>query len=75
MLVISIAAIPRYPALSEIIEDGINGLIAEQNVDSLTSQICLMLQDDKKLLKIMEDNIKLQEVTNVQALKQFESLL
>ena len=65
----------RYPALSEIIEDGINGLIAEQNVDSLTSQICLMLQDDKKLLKIMEDNIKLQEVTNVQALKQFESLL
>lgn len=65
----------RYPALPEIIEDGVNGLIAEQNVDSLTSQICLMLKDDKKLLKVMEDNIKLQEITNLQALQQFESFL
>lgn len=43
----------RYPAATEIIEEGINGLIAEQSIDSLFDRVSLLMKD-----KTLYDKIK-----------------
>ena len=65
----------RYHALPEIIDNGFNGLIAEQNVQSLADTIMSVLQDDCKLLKELKKNTISSKVNNDEALSQFESLI
>lgn len=65
----------RYYALPEIIDNGFNGLIAEQNVQSLADTIMSVLQDDCKLLKELKKNTISSKVNNDEALSQFESLI
>lgn len=64
----------RYPALSEIVNEGVNGLIADQSVDSLVDCISKMLDNDSQLLKKMTLTLKEQHVSNSIALGQFESI-
>ena len=65
----------RYPSLTEIIDDGVNGLIAEQDVDSLADKITDLLEDKKRKLFALTNNMSRQIVTNDVAIAQFESLL
>ena len=63
----------RYPGIEEAINDGVNGLIADQTVESLVCKIELLLKDDC-LLSELKNNISQQQITNTQALQQFEEL-
>ena len=64
----------RYPGIEEAVSDGVNGLIAEQTVESLVSKIELLVEDNR-LLSELSDNTIQQHVSNEEALQQFEFLL
>lgn len=65
----------RYPALPEIVRDGINGIIAEQDEQSLADKIIFVLKDNSKQLRELSLNASEIRVDNKEALAQFESLL
>lgn len=60
----------RYPAVTEIIVDGENGLIAEQSVESIVEKL-EMLFDDRDLLSKIKQNCEDYEYDNDRSYRQF----
>lgn len=60
----------RYPAVAEIIVDGENGLIAEQDIDHILDRITLLFEDRALLAKIKE-NCVVYRYDNDRSYKQF----
>lgn len=64
-----------YPSLPEIVTDSVNGVIAEQTIDSLADKIQELLKENNAILSLLKDNLSRQVVSNDVAFDQFESLL
>jgi len=60
----------RYPAVAEIIEDGRNGLIAEQTIESIFEKIATLF-DDRALLAAIKHTCMTFEYDNDRSYKQF----
>lgn len=60
----------QYPAVTEIIVDGENGLIAEQSVESIVEKL-EMLFDDRDLLSKIKQNCQDYEYDNDRSYRQF----
>jgi glycosyltransferase involved in cell wall biosynthesis len=60
----------RYPAVAEVIVDGENGLIAEQNLDHILERITLLFEDRALLVEIKK-NCAAYRYDNDRSYKQF----
>ena len=65
----------NYPALSEILEDGVTGLISEPNIVDLFDNVRRMVENEDEILFRMKENLQQYEVTNDLAYSQFVKLL
>lgn len=64
----------RYPAAEEQINDGVNGMIAEQSVESLTRAAKSLIENDG-MLKKMRENCLVSDYDNERAFEQFAKVL
>ena len=60
-----------YPALQEVLVDGVNGLIAKQNVEDLADKIEDLIENKNGILSKLKKNLQKFEMTNRLAYSQF----
>lgn len=65
----------RYPALNEILEDGVNGFITEQSVVDLGEKVAKLINNEDNIRMIMENNINKNMYSNDLAYSQIECLI
>ena len=61
----------EYPALYEIMENGVHGIVTEQSVDSVCESVLKMLTNENGIADAMTEYLNNYEYTNNCAVKQF----
>ena len=65
--------VAEYPAITEILENGVHGIITKQSVDSVCEAVYKMLANTDGIFDTLTKNIESYEYTNEIACEQFES--
>lgn len=64
--------VAKFPSIVEMMESGVNGIIAEQSIDSVYENVLKLLNNDNGILDTINENLSKLTVTNEKACKQFE---
>lgn len=64
----------NIPAISEIITDGVNGLISEMNSESIADKIMYLLNNEN-LFKSISNNLSILPISYTQPIKDFDKMI
>lgn len=64
-----------YPGIEEAIQDKVNGLIAEQSIESLTEKIADMILNRDNIRSSLSDNLKRSQFSNDLAYTQLKNII
>lgn len=69
------SVVATYPSVCEVMIDGVNGIVAQQSIDSLADRIYEMILDKEGIRTKLRQNLERIPYTNTIAIKQLEELI